>query len=294
MIHLLTPSILKQIKGYRLLPNRVSAYGFNGQRRSKKSGSSLEFSDFRKYTPGDDVRKIDWNTFARTNKFYIRQYLDEQEVNINVYLDFSKSMTLYSKKWKRSRQLAGIFSFLALQHDDRLKLLILGGLVPKQNRRLKGKRFFTKALHQLESLRDTESGVDPLAPLLKQEALKSKEKTVKIIISDFLEPLPEMFDALENLNKRSQQILLIQVLDKEETEPHFQGDYELIDIETNAPKQVALNRRIVKDYIVRMEEHQKQLEKFSQSRNISFCICMTNESLEENVFSKIKSTGWIQ
>ena len=88
-----------------------------GTHRSRKTGSSLDFSDFREYHPGDDLRHIDWNVYARTDKPYIKQFLDEQEMRIHILLDPTKSMGA-DGKWDYARQLAIALGHIALKSGD--------------------------------------------------------------------------------------------------------------------------------------------------------------------------------
>lgn len=88
-----------------------------GTHRSRKTGSSLDFSDFREYHPGDDLRHIDWNVYARTEKPFIKQFLDEQEMRVHILLDPTKSMGIEGK-WDIARQLAIALSHIALKSGD--------------------------------------------------------------------------------------------------------------------------------------------------------------------------------
>src|SRR5690606_27262037 len=83
-----------------------------GLRRSGKFGSSLEFSDFRQYQPGDDVRQIDWNVYGRTQKYYIKRYLDEQDISVAIYFDVSSSMRFIPSKWEMAKTLAASLGYV--------------------------------------------------------------------------------------------------------------------------------------------------------------------------------------
>lgn len=123
MSTLLSPVLSKRLANFKLTSKRIVRGGHKGERRSQRQGSSLEFSDYRLYSLGDDLRQIDWNTYARTQKYYIKRFLDEQELAVSVYLDCTKSMGVTNEKWKRARQLAAVFTFLTLANADRLSFI---------------------------------------------------------------------------------------------------------------------------------------------------------------------------
>ena len=103
--------------------NRLNG-GRGGSRKSTAKGSSVEFSDFREYMPGDDIRRIDWNTYGRSGKLFIKLFMQEQEGMYTVVLDTSRSMKAdMTEKYKLAARLAGMFGHLALQSQDRVRLV---------------------------------------------------------------------------------------------------------------------------------------------------------------------------
>lgn len=90
-----------------------------GSHRSQRFGASLDFSDFREYHLGDDVRQVDWNVFARTDKYFIKRFLDEQEMRVHILLDATKSMGQHAK-WLFARQIVASLGLMVLGRDDRL------------------------------------------------------------------------------------------------------------------------------------------------------------------------------
>ncbi len=114
----LFPDRLTKRLGALSIVSRSGRLGHHkGTHRSRKTGSSLDFSDFREYHPGDDLRHIDWNVYARTDKPFIKQFLDEQEMRIHILLDPTKSMGA-DGKWDYARQLAIALGHIALKSGD--------------------------------------------------------------------------------------------------------------------------------------------------------------------------------
>lgn len=161
-----------------------SSQNLSGGRKSLRRGSSAEFSDFREYMQGDDLRRLDWNAYARLDKLYIRQYMEEKEAVVSVLVDTSASMDYGEKsKAELARDLAAVVSYLALNNMDRLMLydmkdmsrgLSVGG----------GKNAFFKVLRWLEGL--TFSGqADMLGAAGK---MRPGGAGITVLISDFLHP----------------------------------------------------------------------------------------------------------
>ena len=126
MTTLLSSRIMQRSTKHSLVQRRSVRGMHKGERRSSKHGTSLEFSDFRIYTPGDDPRLIDWNAFARTQKHYIKRYLDEQELFVTIYLDGSKSMMIPIEKWEMAKSITACLGYMSLVNDDRISVFPVG------------------------------------------------------------------------------------------------------------------------------------------------------------------------
>ena len=94
-----------------------------GGKRSKVKGRGSEFSDYREYAVGDDIRMLDWNAFGRLGKLYIKRFLEEREITCHILIDVSKSMRLDNEKYTRALQLAGIVAYMALSAGDRVRVI---------------------------------------------------------------------------------------------------------------------------------------------------------------------------
>lgn len=106
-----------------LAVNHKSSLNMSGNRKSVQKGISAEFSDFREYMPGDDLRRLDWNVYARLDKMYIREYMEEKESVVSILLDTSESMNYGQKpKWELASLLGAVMAYLALNNMDRVMI----------------------------------------------------------------------------------------------------------------------------------------------------------------------------
>lgn len=292
MRSLLSPHLSQRLGHFRLTSKRIVRGGHKGERRSTRLGSSLEFSDYRLYSPGDDLRQIDWNTYARTQKFYIKRFLDEQELNISVYLDCSKSMGITNEKWLRAKQLAGAFSFLALANSDRFSFHPISS-PSKSYPYTKGKAMITRVIDFIDQTPITE-GEERFGEQLKHKRNAGKKGSLNILISDFLDDPADLFLALKQMQTRHQQVLLIQVVLPEEMDPDYIGDLQLIDIETAGQREVSMSQQVKKHYKQLFEQHTDEIKSFCQQRGMELIPCPTSESLERIFFSRLTHKGWLR
>lgn len=286
----LTSTLMHRLSMFHLQSSSRKLGFHTGTRRSNRSGTSLEFSDYRFYQPGDDLRKIDWNIYARTNKHYIKQFLDEKELVVSIYLDCTKSMSLYSKKWNIAKGLATSLGYMALTSDDRVGVFPVGSPSPPFYYK-KGRAFANRLIHYMENIPSSNSS-DPFSETVPSYIYP--KSSISIIISDLLEPIELMEEALKKVQAYQQELYVIQLLSDEEINPHFQGDLQLIDSETDENLNVTMSTAVKRQYNQSLEHHVKKIERFCFSRGIGFIQCHSSHSLEDILFKQLTSKGWIQ
>ncbi|MDX8361811.1 DUF58 domain-containing protein [Cytobacillus sp. IB215316] len=290
MTKILDSALLIRLNKYRIQSKRQKRGFQQGARRSMKQGQSLDFSDYRQYQPGDDLRQIDWNIYARTNKHYIKRFLDEQELVISLYLDCSKSMNLIDEKWLLAKRLAATLGYMSLSHDDRV------GIFPVCSTDSpffykKGRAYANKAAFYISELTNSVSEQTTFSQSIANNIVP--KSGVSIIISDFLEPLDDITAALKKIQANRQELYVIQLLTEEETNPNYQGDLKLIDSEMNQQMNVSMLPSIKRNYVDRVNQHTEDLEQFCFDRGIGFIRCSTNETIEEIIFESLMPKGWI-
>jgi uncharacterized protein (DUF58 family) len=286
---LLPPRILQRSAKHSLVLRKSVRGMHKGERRSTKQGTSLEFSDFRTYVPGDDPRLIDWNAFARTQKHYIKRYLDEQELFISIYLDCSNSMMIPAGKWEMARSLAACLGYMSLVHDDRVSVYPSGSGIPSFSHK-KGRAFAGRLVNYLSELKPSPGSEDFSSWLSNRQ---QKRNGLSLVISDFLEPVDEIKESLRRMQASRQDIRIIQVLSPDELQPSYQGDLKLVDSETGEQREVSISRKVLQEYGERLLAHNSELERFCQERGIGFLQCSSAQPLEELVFSSMAGKGWV-
>lgn len=260
-----------------------------GIRRSSKFGSSLEFSDFRAYQPGDDVRQIDWNVYGRTQKHYIKRFLDEQDLSIAIYLDVSSSMRQIPSKWEFAKELAASLSYVILTGEDRLFFSPVGSKLRMIRR--KGAVNSRATFLEIRQLKETEKLDDFINQLYNTV---SKTQQLTIIISDGLEPLDKYEALLKKLNSLKQEVWLFQILSRKEISPSYSGDVRLIDIEKESGINVSMHPTLLQEYENRLNAHNKKLEAICRRYGGVYILTADDEQLQYLFFNVLPKLGLLR
>jgi uncharacterized protein (DUF58 family) len=260
-----------------------------GSHRSQRFGASLDFSDFREYSPGDDVRQIDWNVYARTDKYFIKRFLDEQEMRVHILLDSTKSMG-DELKWTFSKQLALSLGILVLQRDDRLSFSAVTEETSSLFRR-KGATFrkaFTQTISDLK------------APTMNQPFSNNaisfipKDSTVLFILSDCLESLVSFEKLLQKLPKFAGDIRILQIVTKDELLPSFTGDVQLEDVETTHQLNVSMSSKVIEAYVRERNLHQQGLEILCNKFGVKLLQVNVEDGISHVIFHQLLRANWVQ
>lgn len=222
--------------------------GLTGARKSMSKGTSVEFSDFREYYPGDDYRRIDWNAYARFGKLYLKLFMEEKEAVFTILIDGSQSMALDGKD-EMAIKMAAALGYMAFKGQDRFRYLLFSGGQCIDSGLLSGRPGFMRGL---DFLRKAEfSGSNNL------DEAKGFLKPIKggsFILSDFLwENGTEKL--LGYLGYCKQETAMFQILSKAELNPTWDGGIRLIDSENESRLDLVLNPII-------LEKYKKELELF--------------------------------
>ncbi|WP_342541876.1 DUF58 domain-containing protein [Paenisporosarcina sp. FSL H8-0542] len=259
-----------------------------GSHRSMRFGSSLDFSDFREYHPGDDVRQIDWNVFARTDKYFIKRFLDEQEMRVHIMLDSTKSMQ-EEKKWLLAKQLTISLGQLVLGRDDRLSFATPTEekLAPFRRKGAVYRKAFTSYITNLSEPAMNTSFTNQAAQY------SAKDCTVLFIITDGLEPIADWERCLRSMPRFSQDIRLILVQSSDEVAPQFSGDLQLVDRETEERLNVSVSTRIVEDYEKKRHQHFQELDILCRRFGIHTLKVETKDDISHILFHQMIRSNWI-
>ena len=226
-----------------VLKNNIAGM-FGGNHRSKSFGSSCDFADYREYREGDDVNKIDWKIYARSDKLYQKLYLDERQMHTKIYIDASRSMQYASpEKAEQVIRLAAAFAYMSVCEMDKVSVYVM------QNNRLDevisgmvGKESYLSSINKLNEI--TFDGEVSISEAIVPSKIGMGDG-YSIVISDFLTD-EDYEQAIDKLAEQRRDIFCVQVLSREELNPQFRGKMHLFDSE-NAQR--FFRRKIDKDRV---------------------------------------------
>jgi uncharacterized protein (DUF58 family) len=266
-----------------------------GKRKSQTMGSSLEFADYRLYVPGDDIRQLDWNAYARTGKPFIKLFLDEQELQVNVYVDASKSMDYGANeqrggtnKFWYARQLAACIGYITLSSYDRLQVNLFGQSIHGRLPSVRGKGSAPRLMEFLAAAEAQEES--NFEASIMNPAYAPRLPGMAWVFSDFLVEFG-VEQALSFLQAAKQEVVVVQVLSPDEWDPKLSGDLNLLDSESGLGKEVAMTSNVLKEYSKTVQQYTLSLQKYCFERGMSYMLIRTDVPVEQAVFQMFRSQG---
>jgi len=281
MQRFLDPAVLAGISSLDLLAKTVVDGFVAGLHRSPDFGFSQEFAEYRPYAPGDDLRHVDWNLFARTERCYLKRYRGETNSQLTVLLDASNSMQFTSgptKKMDYARFIAASLFYLAIRNQrDAAGLIVFDDevrdYVSPSTRQGQLARLFA-ALERAEPHART----DFQKPLRHFQELLHR-RGIAIVISDFYEDPATIVRAIEPLRFRGNEVVLFHILDPQEIRPVLKGSALLVDLETDERIEVIPDYAKT-TYVAKVDAHIEQLRSRVRAAGMDYQLLITDQPLD--------------
>jgi uncharacterized protein (DUF58 family) len=279
MQQFLDPATLAAISNLELAAKTVVDGFVTGLHRSPDFGFSQEFAEYSAYTPGDDMRLVDWNVYARTERMYLKRFRGETNCYITLLLDASASMGYAShavKKMDYARFLASSIAYMANQQRDAAGLIVFHEDVANYIRPSTRPGQFHRLVHGIEDAKAS-SQTDFTKPLTHFQQLLHRRGIV-IVISDFWNDAGRIVQVVEPLRLRGNEVILFHVLDPEEIQPRLEGPVLLRDMETQDTLEVS-PAFAEHEYRRKIEAHIETLRSKSRAAGIDYCLLRTDQPL---------------
>jgi uncharacterized protein (DUF58 family) len=287
---------LRRLERLALAARKSVAGQTQGERRSPRRGQSVEFADFRPYTAGDDIRRIDWNAYARLEKFFIKLFVEEEDITVHFIIDASRSM-----RWGEPDKLdyaihaAGALGYVALCGLDRITALAPGagrGAVFTPHR---GKRQALAFFEYLTALKEAPDGANgDLAPAkaLRAYAANAGRPGPLLVLSDLMDD--GWMDGLRDLSGRGFEVSLVHILAPDEAEPQLEGDLKLLDSEGGAAVEITADYDLLARYRDNLADWQEVWKNFCQKRGMHYVPLVTTLPLDRLLFTWMRQRGLLR
>ena len=282
---------LRKLEQLSLVASRVRVGLMKGERRSRKKGSSIEFADYREYSPGDDLRRLDWNVFARLERPFIKLLEEEEDLAVHILVDASASMNWPDSggevnKFQYAIRLAGALGYIALVTGDRVAVT---WLTSQGNRGWGPYRGRQNALPMFQYLEAGEAiGFTSLDVATRDYALRARRPGLLILISDLFSP-SGFTNGLNTLLGRGYEVAIVQLLSPDESDPPLGGDVKLVDVETGAGAELTLDVSTINLYKQRLQEWQSEIAKYAANHGINFVPVTTDLPWDKLVLQSLRA-----
>jgi uncharacterized protein (DUF58 family) len=288
----LTPAQIKKLDALSLNARRAFTGASKGEKRSTKRGSSVEFADFRAYYHGDDVRRIDWNAYARFDKLFLKMFLEEEDLDITLLVDGSLSMGFGTPtKLRAASEIAAAVGYIGLVNFDRVSASVYDTTLRNQMPPQRGKTGVGTLLKFWEQ--PVAGGTVDFANVTRRLALQAKRSGIAIVISDFL--YPEGYETgLKTLAARGYETTVIQLLSREELEPTLFGDLKLVDAEDGSIREISVTDSLLRAYKKNVENYTGNLRAFCLRYGMNYMLVSNDTPLEVVVTRMLRSTGVVK
>ncbi len=298
---------LRKLQQLTLVTARVRAGALRGERRSLKRGAGLEFADFRDYVPGDDLRRVDWNVYARLDRPYVKLREEEEDLAVHLLVDASQSMDWgegAQHKFNYALQLSAGLGSIGLSTGDRISVVMLHNMHPEQSREaaqskgainaevsLRGQQYLLHMLKFLEAQHP--SGITDLEAAVRRYLVRPRRPGLVILISDLLSPNGYQ-SAVKQLQQRGHEVSIVHVLSPDEVDPPLAGDLRLIDIETGSAQEVSLDSGLRNAYRERVKAWRAEVQAFCRARNVRYLALQTDRPWNEVVLYDMRKAGMVK
>jgi uncharacterized protein (DUF58 family) len=257
-----------------------------GERRSPRKGISVEFSDYRPYGIGDDLRYVDWNVYARLDRLYLKLFVDEEDLCLHLLMDASASMGFGEpSKLAYATRLAGALGFVGLIGLERVGVAVVRERMAEGFNPVRGRSQVLPLMDFLGRLRA--GGGTSLNDGLSTYALRSREAGLAVLVSDLMDP-GGYERGLKALLERRFDVHVIHVLAGEEMNPPFGGDLRLLDAETDEQRDLSLDGEALRDYHERLRAFLDRAEQFCRGNEITYHRVVTDTPVEEFMLRQLK------
>ena len=268
---------------------------FGGKHFVRSYGQTVEFADYREYQLGDDIRRIDWNLFSRFEKYFIRLFTDERQMDVQIFLDCSASMGKENRtKAEYAVSVAAALGFLSVHNMDKVSFkLIKEDAVEDPFGTIIGKNSFFRAISLLENLNFSDDA--DISQAVSSCANTGSNNGLSVIISDFL-TRKDWKKAVDYLTYKKRQVLAIQLPSPEEEEPTYSGRVSLIDVESGDladPRNMKLRitRSLQLAYQEALKDMKADIKSFCASRGADFISVTTDKPVERMLFGELLKAG---
>src|SRR5258706_4096226 len=280
---------LRKLERLHIVAKRLSWAGAKGEHTVSRKGFSLEFSDYRRYQHGDDLRYVDWNIYRRLERLLIKVFTAEEELNVYLLIDTSRSMAEGTPaKLDYAKQIAAAFGYIGLKNLDRVGGAAFASALQKPLTLGRGRKQILILFSFLNKL--SCAGETNLRAAVHSFTRLFPHPGFVVLVSDLFDPAGWR-RAFEQLTAKRHQLLVIHVVDPLELKPKARGDVALLDVEAGSERKFFLDDDLVRRYELELANYFKEIEALCASRHVDYLRTSTEVPFDQFVLQTLRQVS---
>jgi uncharacterized protein (DUF58 family) len=284
-------AFLERLEYLNVVARKILSGILRADRKSIRKGASAEFADHRAYSPGDDIRHVDWHIFGRLDEVFLKLYREEENLHLSLLVDTSASMDRGNPhKLNHALRVAAALAYIGIANMDCVNILPFGERLREGRWTLKGKGRIFEIFDFLRSIEP--AGTTSLAVAARELIARERRRGVVVLISDLYD-LDGYQQALKYLRHPKHDIYVIHVVDPEEEAPILRGDLRLIDCETESFKEINVTDALLARYRDAFEALASSVESFCVKNEIGYARARTTVPYDELVLHVLRRGGLV-
>ncbi len=275
-----------------LVSRRVFSGAMRAERRTKKTGSGVEFADHRDYTPGDDFRYLDWHAYQRFDRLLIRLYEEEEDLSIYFIVDTSSSMGFGDgEKLRQAKRLCAALAYVGLANLDRITIVTATDEISGRMPETRGKARIFRIFRFLRAVRA--DGHTDLGEAMRTFVAQHKRRGLAVLLTDLYDPAG-LERGINVLRYNKFEPFVIHVVDPSEGRPDLRGDVRVYDCETGDEREVTVTAKVLERYAAAYEEYLEEAKHFCTSRQVSYFRADVNVPFDELILRVFRRGGFLR
>jgi uncharacterized protein (DUF58 family) len=292
------PGFMTKLERLHLIAKRLNWNGAQGEHAATRKGSSLEFSDYRRYQRGDDLRYVDWNVYRRLDRLLIKVFTAEEEMNLYLVVDTSASMAARVTrvtagdpglaKIGYAKKVAAALGYIGLANLDRVGGAAFSATLHAPLRPDRGRAQILRLFAFLDAL--SCGGATDLHAAMRRFATVFPRPGLVVILSDLLDP-HGWRPAVEQLTRHKHQVLVVHILDDDDCEPGFSGEVTLVDAEGSRERRLYIDEALERRFRAELAHYFRDIETACKGLGIDYLRTTTRVPFDEFVLKSLRQTA---
>jgi uncharacterized protein (DUF58 family) len=275
-----------------IVSRKVFAGRMRAERRTKKTGSGIEFADYREYQPGDDIRYLDWAIYQRFDRLLLRLFEEEEDLAIYFIVDTSASMGFGGgAKMRHAKRVAAALAYVGLANLDRVSIVSTSDHILDRMPQTRGKARIFKVFRFLKELQPT--GQTDLEDALKSFVAQNKRRGLAVLISDLYDP-HGFAQGLNVLRYNKFDPFVVHVTDHADAKPRLHGDVLLYDCETGDEREVTVTAKVLERYEEEYKSYVKEVERFCATHQVPYAAADVSVPFDELILRVFRRGGFLR